>query len=51
MQVIVDIEPDEILVAFKRDEGYEDVHPELFMEDVMTTPQAFEYRIIPVEGT
>jgi hypothetical protein len=37
--------PDEILVAIKRPEGYEDVAPELVAEDARIHP-AFSWRVI-----
>lgn len=49
MKIIASVEADEVLVAIKRPEGYEDVHPELLAEDALPgTP--FEYRVVwPVE--
>lgn len=47
--VQVSVDPDEVLVAIKRHEGYEDVHPQLVAEDALPGT-AFEYRLIwPVE--
>lgn len=36
---------DEVLIAIKRPEGYEDVHPDLIIHDAMR--DGFEVRIIP----
>ena len=45
MKIIASVEADEVLVAIKRPEGYEDVHPELLAEDALPgTP--FEYRVV-----
>lgn len=43
--VVIELQPDEILVALKRPEGYDEVHPELVAEDAIkgTWP---EYRTI-----
>lgn len=43
--VTVDVEDDEVLVALKRPEGYEDVHPELVAEDA-TKETWPEYRTL-----
>jgi len=43
--VTVDVEDDEVLVALKRPEGYEDVHPDLVAEDAIM-PNWPEYRTI-----
>ena len=40
-----ELEYDEILVAIKRPEGYEDVHPEIMADDCFKD-SAFEYRVI-----
>ena len=37
---------DEVLIAVKRDEGYEDVHPELVAEDFVSNPSAWCYRVL-----
>lgn len=48
MKIIAPVEADEVLVAIKRPEGYEDVHPELLAEDAL--PGTFEYRVVwPME--
>ena len=36
----------EVLIAVKRPEGYEDVHPDLVAEDFANNPGAFTYRVI-----
>lgn len=42
--VQIAVETDEVLVAIKRPDGYEDVHPELVAADALpSTP--FEYRV------
>ena len=42
--VQIAVEPDEVLLALKRPEGYEDVHPELVAADALpSTP--FAYRV------
>ena len=49
--ITIEIDDDEVLVALKRHEGYEDVHAELVSEDAIkeTWP---EYRIVwPKEPT
>ena len=47
--ITVEIADDEVLVALKRPEGYEDVHPELVAEDALPGT-TFEYRVVwPVE--
>lgn len=49
--ITIEIDDDEVLVAIKRHEGYEDVHPELVSEDAIkeTWP---EYRTVwPKETT
>ena len=47
--VQVAVEPDEVLVAIKRPDGYEDVHPALLAEDVLPCA-TFEYRVVwPVD--
>lgn len=35
MKVIVEIAEDEVLVALRRVEGYEDVHPEILTDDAI----------------
>mgnify|MGYP001570234062 FL=1 len=35
MKVTVELSEDEVLVALKRVEGYEDVHPDLLAEDAI----------------
>lgn len=47
--ITVEVADDEVLVALKRPEGYEDVHPELVAEDAIreTWP---EYRTIDTDG-
>jgi hypothetical protein len=40
------IEPDEVLVAIKRGEAYEDVHPEIVADDAMLGCK-FEWRHVP----
>lgn len=35
MRVTIELADDEVLVALKRGEGYEDVHPELVAEDAI----------------
>lgn len=35
MKVIVELADDEVLVALKRVEGYEDVHPEILTDDAI----------------
>ena len=46
--ITIEIEDDEVLVALKRTEDYEDVHPELVAEDAIkeTWP---EYRTVKIE--
>jgi len=50
MKVTVEIEPDEVFVALKRGEGYDDVHPEILVDDArIQWPHG--YRIVePEEG-
>lgn len=45
MRVTIELAEDEVLVALKRPEGYEDVHPELVTEDAIGDRWP-EYRII-----
>lgn len=40
---------DEVLIAVKRSEGYEDVHPELVAEDFVSNPSAWCYRVLTGE--
>lgn len=35
MRVTIELEDDEVLVALRRPEGYEDVHPELVTADAI----------------
>lgn len=50
--ITVEIEDDEILVAIKRPEEYEDVHPELLVEDVVNFHSCVEWRLVePKENT
>lgn len=44
------IADDEVLVALKRPEGYEDVHPQLVAEDLLGANRAIEYRTITKES-
>lgn len=48
-KITIEIADDEVLVALKRHEGYEDVHPELVAEDAIkeTWPG---YRTLELEG-
>ena len=49
MKIIASVDADEVLVAIKRPEGYEDVHPQLVAEDALPGT-TFEYRLVwPVE--
>lgn len=48
-KVTVEIEEDEVLVALKRPEDYEDVHPELVAEDAINEDWP-EYRTIAIGG-
>jgi hypothetical protein len=41
---------DAVLVAIKRPEGYEDVAPEILLDDAGFHP-AFEYRLVPLDTT
>ena len=41
----VDVEPDEVLVAIKRREGYEDAHPELLASDGFGI-SPFQWRVL-----
>lgn len=43
---IIEVADDEVLVAIKRPEGYEDVDPELVVEDFIKQPLAFEGRTV-----
>lgn len=43
--ITIEIADDEVLVALKRPEYYEDVHPELVAEDAMGKT-TFEYRVV-----
>ncbi len=45
MRVTIELADDEVLVALKRPEGYEDVHPELVTEDAIGNRWP-EYRTI-----
>lgn len=45
MLVMIELADDEVLVALKRPEGYEDTHPELVAEDAIRE-QWPEYRTI-----
>lgn len=47
--VTIEIEDDEVLIALKRPEGYEDVHPELVAEDAINEDWP-EYRTIVIGG-
>lgn len=50
-QITIEVEDDEVIVALKRPEGYEDVHPELVAEDAIK-PDWPEYRTVwPKEGS
>lgn len=46
MKVIIDIAEDEVIVALKRLEGYEDIHPELLVEDARI--QWPDYRVVQI---
>lgn len=50
--ITVEIEDDEVLVAIKRPEEYDDVHPQLLVEDIVSYVGWVEWRIIePKENT
>lgn len=50
--ITVEIEDDEILVAIKRPEEYEDVHPQLLVEDAVGNVGWVEWRLVePKENT
>lgn len=44
MRVTIELADDEVLVALKRHEGYEDAHPELVTEDAIG--ERWRYRTI-----
>lgn len=46
MRVTIELADDEVLVALKRPEGYEDVHPELVTADAIGERWPGEYRTI-----
>lgn len=48
-KVTIEIADDEVLVALKRGEGYEDVHPQLVAEDAIKENWP-EYRTIKADG-
>lgn len=48
--ITIAIDDDEVLVALKRPEGYEDVHPQLVAEDAIEDEWPV-YRTILPEGT
>lgn len=43
--ITIEVEDDEVLVALKRPEGYDDVHPQLVAEDAIKESWP-EYRIV-----
>lgn len=47
--VTIEIDDDEVLIALKRPEDYEDVHPELVAEDAINEDWP-EYRTIILGG-
>lgn len=50
--ITVEIEDDEVLVAIKRPEEYDDVHPQLLVEDVVCDINWCEWRVLePAENT
>jgi hypothetical protein len=50
--ITVEIDDDEILVAIKRQEEYEDVDPELVVEDMARWHASAEWRLVePKENT
>lgn len=49
--ITLDIEDDEVLVALKRPEGYEDVHPELVSEDAINSTWPAYRTLWPKEPT
>lgn len=44
--ITVEVDDDEVLVALKRPEDYEDVHPELVAEDAFKDCDWLDYRIV-----
>lgn len=50
--ITIEVEDDEVLVALKRPDEYDDVHPELVSEDAIKETWPAEYRIVwPKEPT
>ena len=50
--ITIEVEDDEVLVALKRPDEYDDVHPELVSEDAIKGTWPAEYRIVwPKEPT
>lgn len=45
MKVIVELAEDEVLVALKRVEGYDDVHPHILADDALSGNWP-EYRVV-----
>lgn len=46
MKLTVEIADDEILIAIKRPEDYEDVHPDLVAIDALGDVLDFEWRVV-----
>ncbi|GHC72979.1 hypothetical protein GCM10007320_09240 [Pseudorhodoferax aquiterrae] len=44
--ITIEVADDEVLVAIKRGEHYDDVHPDLVLEDFKAAPQAFDHRVV-----
>jgi hypothetical protein len=47
--VTIQLADDEVLIAVKRAEDYDDVAPELVAEDFTHTPHGFEWRVVEID--